>query len=129
MVALGLGLFIYHIVQDDGTIKEVAVEEEVSGEDDFNHLLPVVREDDSNNLKFEYFLKIFETAQAHARKEFASVKAVKLAERRAALKEGTPESEKRYEALAAEMAQAEEQLTNDYLMKILEVIDVDQNEF
>lgn len=67
VVALGLGLFIYHLISDDGEQKVVAADEPTTtsgdaGEDDFYSLLPVEREDDSNNLKFEYFLKIFETA-------------------------------------------------------------------
>jgi hypothetical protein len=65
LVSLGLGLFVYHLVQDEddfdkgGSQVEAAAGEEG---DDFYSLLPVEREDDSNNLKFEYFLRIFETA-------------------------------------------------------------------
>jgi len=47
-------------------------------------------------------------------------------ERRAALDEG---DEKKYEMIAVEMASAEENLTNEMLMKILEIVDIDQQEF
>ena len=64
LVSLGLGLFIYHIVQDeDDMVKGSEVAAQPENElDDFYSLLPVEREDDSNNLKFDYFLRIFETA-------------------------------------------------------------------
>ena len=39
-----------------------SLDDEEVDENDFYNLLPVEREDDSNNLKFEYFLNIFETA-------------------------------------------------------------------
>lgn len=68
-------------------------------------------------------MKIFETAQAAARKQYASAKAEKIVERRAALDDN---DEKRYEMLAVEMASAEENLTNEMLMKILEIVDIDQ---
>ena len=47
-------------------------------------------------------------------------------ERRTALDEG---DEKKYEMIAVEMASAEENLTNEMLMKILEIVDIDQQEF
>ena len=68
-------------------------------------------------------MKIFETAQQAARKQYANEKANKIQERRAALDDG---DEKKYEMIAVEMASAEENLTNEMLMKILEIVDIDQ---
>ena len=62
LVSLGLGLFVYHLIQDEDDKDHQVASGEEAGEDDFYSLLPVEREDDSNNLKFEYFLRIFETA-------------------------------------------------------------------
>lgn len=82
----------------------------------------ITREDNSEYLDFDYFLKIFEISQMFARMSYASEKVDKLEERRNALKSG---DEKLYEQIALEMMQAEEQLTNDKLVDILDRLSID----
>ena len=99
---------------------EAEIEEAIEG------LLPIEREDDSNFLKFDYFLKIFEISQMYARRVYHEDKAEKLVERRKALGDGDI---KKYEEIVIEIVQAEENLTNEKLVDILDRLAIDQHEF
>lgn len=57
VLALALGIFVYHVAQDDGeTVKVGDDDSDDSGEEvdenDFYNLLPVEREADGQNLDF-----------------------------------------------------------------------------